>query len=87
MPKKYILRSDRGTIKSGARCKDEPRYSFYAGDGKKSNTVDLIAHRLDMITIFTDEDIKNGIYVSKGWELIELGQAKKMKGLEDLKTK
>ena len=67
---KYILRLDNGTIKSGNRCIDEPRYEYFI---KKSIGCDIITHIKSKATIFTEEEANNGISVyNKNFKLIPI---------------
>lgn len=81
----YILQQDNGTVKDG-RCRDADRFTYYAGTGKDQDTsVDKVASHVDQITIFTESDFEDGVYVQgDSWEAVPVSKVAKRKGMGEL---
>ena len=83
MEMKYVLR-----LENKHKCKAEPRFEFYAGNGNRGNTTDRIAVNVSDVTVFTAVEIEQGVFCSlPDWEAIPLNQARRMKGYKNLGIK
>lgn len=65
--KRFILRIDNGTIKSGSRCVDEPRYTYLKAESKD---VDFITSDKKQAKVYNENDEAH--VHSPDWKFIQI---------------